>query len=153
MARSTIRIATIEDVVHVALNIRNADRNEIWASDKQTPLSCLISAYNRSDECRAFVVDGKVACIFGVVPISLLGGIGSPWMIGTDLIYSNKREFLRKSQNAVLDVCKSYATLINYVDKRNTLSIRWLKWGGVSLYEAHPCGPFGLPFHRFELRK
>jgi len=152
--KSFIRDATIEDAVEVALNIRGADKSEIWASGKNLPIPCLIRAHSASTQCFSLVVNGQVACIFGVAPASLLGSVGVPWMIGTSLVEKHPLLFLRKCQKSVLAMSDSYATLINYVDARNVMAIHWLSWLGFHVFEdAEQHGPFNMPFHRFELRK
>lgn len=154
MADAYIRPATIEDAICVALNVREADRLEIWASDQLTPVAALVRAYNRSAACFCLVVDGEIACIYGVAPLSTLTGTASPWMIGTDLIKKNQFTFLRKCKKSVLDMVRPYSTLTNYVDSRNKLSIRWLKWLGFNVNaRPEPYGAMGMLFHRFELRK
>lgn len=153
MVKAFIREATAEDAVEVALNIRAADRDELWASGRNIPISCLIRAHKLSTGCKSLVIDGKVACIFGVAPLSMLGSIGSPWMIGTDLIEKHPKTFLRKCQNSVLAMTESYGTLLNYVDARNVMAIKWLSWLGFHVQQAVPYGPFKMPFHKFELRK
>jgi len=154
VGNSYIRKATIQDANHVALNMREADKNEVMASDGELPVPAVLRAYNRSDKCLSLIIDDEAACVFGVAPLSLLGSVGSPWMLGTDLITKNPLTFLRKSQNVVLDMQKSYATLINYIDSRNEFSLAWAKWVGFDVSEDTELrGPFNMPFHRFELRK
>lgn len=45
-----------------------------------------------------------------------------------------------------------FALLTNYVDARNAVSIRWLRWLGFEIEPAAPFGIHGLPFHRFSMR-
>jgi len=154
VVRSFIRKATVEDAVEVALNLRVADKDEIWASGKQIPITCLVKAHKLSTECFALVVGDKVACVFGVAPASILGSVGIPWMLGTNLVEEYPLLFLRKCQNSVLAMSESYATLINYVDARNKIAMSWLTWSGFNVFEEpEPYGPFGMAFHRFEIRK
>jgi len=149
-----IRDATVEDAIEVALNLRTADKDEIWASGKHLPMPCLLQAHRLSTGCKSLIIEGEVACIFGVVPLSMIGGIGSPWMLGTDLIEKYPLTFLRKCRNSVLAMTASYGTLLNYVDTRNVMAIRWLFWLGFDINKySESFGPFGMSFHRFELRK
>ena len=50
------------------------------------------------------------------------------------------------------DITKDYSLLINFVDARHGVAIRWLKWLGFKVFPAKPFGPDKLPFHRFEMR-
>jgi hypothetical protein len=98
------------------------------------------------------MADGRVVCMFGVAPVNLLGDTGVPWLLGSDDIERHAVTFLRGSKRYIAEMSRDYRLLTNYVDARNTLSIRWLKWLRFDILAAEPYGPFGLPFHRFELR-
>jgi len=88
----------------------------------------------------------------GVIPTSLLTGGGVIWLLGTDDVKRNARGFLEVSPGCLAQIMTRYHHLHNYVDQRNTASIRWLKWMGFEFQPAQPFGPYGLPFHRFEKR-
>ena len=76
-------------------------------------------------------------------------------MLGSDRIRGKdiRVEFARKSKGYVLRMSKEFPILENYVDARNTLAKRWLKWCGFTIEPPVEYGPEGLPFHLFHMRR
>lgn len=96
-------------------------------------------------------VDGQVACIFGVRPVTFLGREGVPWMLGTPLVAANARAFIRNSRPYIAQMLRAYPHLMNYVHAPNHQAIGWLKRMGFTLGEA-VTAPTGELFHPFEMR-
>lgn len=147
----TIRPTEPEDILACSVSIRAADRAECWAAARWEPEETLWAGLQCSDPCLTALVDGEVVCIFGVVPVSLLTGRGCPWLIATTGLERHARKFLRESKQYVAAWAAQYEILMNHVDARNTVAIRYLRWLGFTLVPAAPFGPMGLPFHRFTL--
>ncbi len=144
------RRATVYDAVDLAPRLRRADVEEIWAASASGPNAALLRAVDVGGW--AGTVDGEVEAIFGVSPATLLGDVGVIYLLGSDAVERHARPFLRASRRYVDAVRQDYAVLTNWVDARNDLSIRWLGWLGFAILSPAPFGPFGLPFHRFEMR-
>lgn len=136
----------------MAPNMRKADVDEIWASNRDTPLEALVRGVKASSKCWSVIYDDQVALMGGVAPGTILDRTGIPWALGTPLVEEFQFTFLRHSKEYVIEAASGYDTLVNYVDQRNTISIRWLKWLGFSIEQASPMGVFQIPFHRFEMR-
>lgn len=99
------------------------------------------------------VDDSRPVCMFGVTPIDILGGVGSPWLLGTDEVKKYANTFLRLNKSYVAKMLELFPYLQNYVDTRNEISIRWLKWLGFKFGpEPIPYGIWNLPFFRFSMR-
>jgi hypothetical protein len=143
------------DTGHVALiasRARRADRDELWAASRMTPAEALL--YGMA-EGNAFtgIVEGEPVCMFGIVRANVLGGLGVPWLVGTDGIERNARAFLRESRPVFDALRTGYHTLANHVDERNAVAHRWLRWLGFTLLQPEPHGPDGLPFRPFYWRR
>lgn len=148
--RYLVRSAAIQDVSFIAKNIREADRQEVWAASHMTPFQALkISFLISRDIVFTGLADGVPVCIFGVKPPSMLGTVAVPWLIGTDDIPLHSRTFLRESKKFVEGLKERFPVMENYVDARNVEAVRWLQWVGFSVYYPKPYGPDNLPFHRF----
>lgn len=149
-----VEIAPVEaeHIVAVAAAMRPADRDEVWASSRSEPVDALLRSVLASTDACVGLMDGEPACLFGVAPLSLLSGRGSPWMLGTDLVDRNPVPFLRRCRPVVARWLSVYPTLENHVDARNVVAQRWLRWLGFTLEEARPHGPDGMLFHPFHLR-
>lgn len=155
MADLLIRPARLEDAAQLANTLRQADRDEVIATvgndDIEAALRISIAASfvayaaERTD-------NGTLIAVGGSTPLSLLGGMACPWLLGTDEVYRRPGSLTRYTLAHIADVRRDYPVLINYVDARNTKSICWLKRIGFTIYPAAPHGAAGLPFHRFEMR-
>ena len=134
--------------VVLSATMRQADRDEIYAAHLQMPFSALKTALDLSTETQTALVDDEVACMFGVSP-GLEAGSGVPWLLGSELIVEHAIPFQLRSARYLEDIRKRYTMLENYVDARNTVSVRWLQDAGFTLEEAKPHGALGMDFHHF----
>ena len=152
--RYQVRKPTADDLALIAHNMRESDREEAWASHHFTPAEALAHSISVS-RGTAFVgeADGVPICVFGVQPPSLLGTVACPWMLGTDGVNVHSKPFLKRSLQWVRGISREFPELENYVDARNTASIRWLRWLGFMIYDPEPWGRDGLLFHRFDMRR
>ena len=153
MKRAIFRQAEPGDIAYIAANLRQADRDELRAACGDLPVrDILADALARSTLCwTATTEDGVPLCLFGVAPISLMSDTGSPWLLGTDPVYY--RAIAREGRDYVQQMLAVYPHLLNFVDARNTRSVRWLARIGFQIHPAVPYGAAGLPFHPFEMRR
>ena len=135
----------------VASAMRAADRAEVWAAAQRTPEQALRFSLALSDDVFTGLVDGKPAFLFGVGETSHLLGTGAPWMLGTPATTRYARDFLAGSVEILSSYRARYRRLTNFVDIRNTASLRWLRWLGFEIRPPAPHGPFGLPFSQFSI--
>jgi len=145
-----IKVATREETEFVIQNMRAQDRREVMDSHGVFGLNLLRDAADWGD-ARVGKVGDDILCLFGVTPMTIVGGGGIPWMISTDAIRKHARIFLPRSKQWVDEQLEEYGYLTNYVDERNTVAKRWLKWLGFTLAEPVPYGLRKLPFHKFEM--
>ena len=143
-----VRTAELEDCSWVAEHIREADLQEILAYSGSTPKDALVAGFHHSDIPFTVVVGGEPAAIFGASPVEQ--GVGAVWLLGTDGILKNTTRFLRESRFWLDQCARPYDILFNYVDARNTVHIKWIKWLGFTVINTHK--EFGVekrPFHEF----
>lgn len=141
--------AEIQHIELIAERIRPADREEIWALYRQSPVECLIDSFRLSRLAWTGLVDGVPVCMFGVVQVSKDGRAGRPWMIGTELLDKYQKVFLRRCAGQVETMQMCFDSLENVVDARNERAIKWLRWLGFSFSEPEPMGPDGIMCLRF----
>ena len=139
------------DIAVLVRNMREHDKMEVNAATHMGLRNAVQTSVIMSTYSKTGLVNDELVCMWGVCPISLLSGSGSPWMLGTDLITEKQRIFLRRSKPWLADIRKDYRYLENFVDARNVLSIKWLKWLGFEMDEAEPYGIHGEPFHKFTM--
>jgi len=76
---------------------------------------------------------GRIICMAGVSPLSLIGSTGVPWLLGSDLVTVHRRAFMVESRRLVAHWLTLYDELRNVVDARYVVAIRWLRWLGFEI--------------------
>ena len=135
----------------LAINMCKRDCDECWAAGHRTPRQAITESLAATPDAKVGLYKGRIVCMYGIAEISILSNIGIPWLLGTDEIEDHSKYFLRQNRYYMNQIKKKYAFMFNFVDARNTVAIRWLKWLGFSVYGAKPFGPDDMPFHRFEM--
>lgn len=147
MAAKVIK-ATLDHIKQISPFIREADKKEVFASsgleiEKALEQSISVDGYHY-----AGFIDEKLICIFG---IGRIGNIGVPYLIGTDEIEKHKRVVAIHSKGFIDKYKREFDYMVNFVDARNKLAIKWLEWLGFTIHEAQNFGFLNLPFHKFDM--
>lgn len=130
---------------HIAAHMRQQDLDEIEAMGSGADalhLSIQLSSHGYCIMDR----DGKPCAMFGAAPHPL-PGVGVVWMLGTDGIRREAVGISRRTRRYFNELNTAYPVLWNYIDARNTVSLRWLRWGGFKLLSDVDIN--GHPFHLF----
>ena len=139
--------ATPAHVGRIANRMRDADVLECAAMG-HSPKAALRSGLMNSSEVWTAKVNGVPEAMFGVVVTSALGGLGTPWMLGTDEIYRHPRQMIRWGTQIVKSWRKQTPHMENYVAATNGRAIRLLRrWGFRISGEVQVFG--AVEFHRF----
>lgn len=136
-------------VTYIADNMRAADADEVWASNRHTPVESLMKGWNVSDFCTVAVVNDDPCVMFGLVVQTLMGGQGVPWLLGADNVLKYKQQFFHQTPKVVDEMLRVCPRLVNYVHDQNTVSIKWLRWAGFTMGDPAPYGVGGDLFRRF----
>ena len=146
--RSFIRMATLDDVAHVANAMRVRDVEEIRAASGESPLEALTGGVRASTYSWAVCDDTGPFALFGVSPF--VGDVGSPWMLATDRVKFHKRIFIEDAPHYIQLMQDRYPILLNYVDARHIDSLRWLRRMGFRFTGFSPTYGFERrPFFQF----
>lgn len=150
--RVTFRPVAPGDVTHIAAHLRAADRDEVIATRGEgADIEAVIASAVARSVLAWAADDGEPVAVFGLGAVSLLQGIGTPWLLGTDRLWRHPRTLIVEGRRYLSTMRTVYPHLVNYVDARNDVSIRWLKRIGFTLHDPAPYGAMGLPFHKFEV--
>ncbi len=141
--------ATHDMLVAMAPRLRANDRREVEALG-HTAESGLLSSFQSSLWTRVALVKGRPVCAWGLGVISILGGVGGPWMLSTPLIERIPKIFLRESRRQVAEMRELCPHLTGVVDARYRGAVRWMMWMGFQM--SPPFLINGVPFHVFEMR-
>lgn len=152
MAEIEIRPTRPEDVDALVDNLRASDLAECQAYGDRDIRGGIQSSVARSLLCWTGLADGEVGSIMGCAPISVVSGVGSPWMLGTPLLDKHSRILVRRTPEYIAQMLIAFPHLMNFVHARNKTSVRWLRALGFTLHDAVPYGARGELFHPFELR-
>lgn len=141
----------LTDVGPIATRMREADRIEC-AGLGRTPKDALRAGLRLSMNPLTAFVDGRPEAMMGVVPLSMLGGRGLVWMLGTDVVYREKRALALLGPRLVADWLGTFRCLENLVSVDNHRAIRFLTHIGF-----HVGGPVrhhgGVAFVRFAMTR
>ena len=99
------------------------------------------------------LIEDELACIIGVCSASksIINVVGVPWLLGTEVIKNNKREFCGEYAKIINQMLSEFSLLENYVDSNNKDAIKFLKRAGFKIGDAMPVGIDGHPFHKFTM--
>jgi hypothetical protein len=88
-------------------------------------------------------IDGELACIWGVIPPTLMSNQAYLWLYTTDVIKEHQFILIRHSQRVMEEILKEYSSVVGHAIIGSDKSIRWLKWLGA---EFGPPQGIALPF-------
>jgi hypothetical protein len=147
-----IRQALLDDAVHLAPKLRIADKQEIQAATGEEPFVALKRSIYSSHPCYAVVDEFDcVIALFGVIPDINNADVGSIWLLGSCALTAYPLYFLKHCKHWVDKLQEDYSILWNYIDARNEVHIRWLKWCGFTILNlVEDYGVEKRPFYEFE---
>ena len=131
----------------VLAGFREADRAEVWASGQQLPEEALRGSISDSRYfLETLLWHGEPVAIFGV---GHHDRFGVPWMLSTESITEWGKPFIKLGKEAVLDMSDMYSHLVNFIDSRNEVSIKWLRFVGFTIEFDSPIEIRGVEFYKF----
>ena len=145
--------ADVSHIASVAERMRSADIAEVLAASGRSPHEALEVSLRKSAFAWTALIDGRPEVMFGAGDLNILTLTGVPWLLGTDAVETNYRQFLRRSVDWRDQLLRRYDVLRNVVDDRNEVSKRWLRWMGFTIGDPVAVGVHGEMFRLFELRR
>lgn len=88
-------------------------------------------------------IDDGIACIWGLIPPTMLSNQAYLWLYTTDLIKHHQFILIRHSQRVIERMLETYPMIVGHVTLGDSKAIRWLRWLGAEF--GFPQGT-GLPF-------
>lgn len=118
-----------------ALNVKEIIRSTEFADvpgAEEVLHECL---YRSSVRCVGYV-DGVPACVWGLIPRTLLSNQAYLWLLTTEVAAEHKFLLVRYSQLFVEQALQSYERLYGNVATGNNSAKRWLRWLGAEFGES-----------------
>ena len=84
------------------------------------------------------------------IPLAIFGvnkNNSSIWLMATEGLREVEKPFLKQCRELVNFLAKEHKILWNYVDCRNELHIKWLKWCGFKFLRKVNYGVLNQPFY------
>lgn len=80
-------------------------------------------------------INGRLVCVFGVVPPTVIADTAYLWLWETDQVKGNEFIFVRKSQIVIRELLQRWPRLVGMCKCDAERSQRWLRWLGARLGE------------------
>lgn len=142
----TLEPATAAHVQELARTMREPDVAEVEACGL-TPLEMLEQSVANSAESFTCLVDGQVACMFGVAATTVPAARYSiAWILTGAPFARHARKLIRLYRGVVKSLLETRAGLMNYIDCRYEAAIRVAEMAGFRRGSPVPYGPKGLLF-------
>lgn len=111
----------------LAPHIRDVDKLEVALCSGQDALDALLESIKVSDDdlCWTATLSGDPVAMFGANKIE--ENVGGIWLLASDGIYTNKRDFMRKSLHHLALMHERYEWLTNFIHEENWVTRRWLE--------------------------
>jgi len=142
------RLSTIKDIKYLAPRLRYEDKREILAHCGLPPYEALYLSFKYSDISFTIVnTENEPVAIFGINDAG--NNVGAIWLLATDKLKDIQFSFLRENKKVIDFLNTKYKILWNFVDCRNSLHIKWLKWCGFKFINKQNYGVLNKPFYEF----
>lgn len=112
----------------------------------------LVAHVRASENCFVWLDEEEPVAICGVVPRSIVSGIGAVWLLTTPAAKRSPRIFWRASKAIVLYLQHAYPRLEGRVDVSFAASVRWLKRLGFAVHNE-PFEHEGRTFFPFAMER
>ena len=136
-----IHPATLEAALRVASNLLPDDYREVKEGHGHDPVNALVVGVHNSDSVYFINPDDEICGIAGVYKG------GQIWMLCTPAILKFPHTFAREARRYVRS--REDKLLWNFVDERNKVHIKLLRFLGFKFLRRFPYGPNNLSFIEF----
>jgi hypothetical protein len=122
------RFPVERDIVMLARDMRQSDRDELAVVCDLTPLDAVWASVLASDQrFLSACLDGEeLLCIVGCTPDNQ--GAAKPWLLATEKMDAGYcKRLTREAREGLAKMLAVYPRLYNFVDVRQVQTIRWLE--------------------------
>ena len=141
-----IEPARAEHVSEILPRLR--DREQRLVANLLDPAAALIEEVRSSSEAYAVLLDGAVACLWGIQARSILVDAVYLWMLTSRAMAEHPVVVGRHSLRMCRSILAEYATIEGVVALDNATSQRWLRWLGASFEPSSIDGMLDFKLRR-----
>ena len=142
-------VATPYHAEELAPLLRRYDRMEVGAFGFEDAEDVLLSALS-ADDITIAAIDGNNKT-FAMLGVGSKEGIPYIWLLGSEGVQEHAYVFAKASKQLLPSIMMNYPTVMNYVLKDYTASVRWLKWLGAKFIREVEIN--GYRFYEFIITK
>lgn len=144
-------ITSISDERLKQIELREADRQELSIfCPGMSQLEMIHKCVENSTNTFLVTIDDKPEVLFGVTEYLTHA---SPWMVSSNIIEKIPLQFCKLAMGVIEEFLNVYKYLTNYVDARNTVHCKWLKWMGFQFIPKYDYIYNKHHLHYFELKE
>ncbi len=99
-------------------------------------VKCLLRCSQVASKLWVGTIDGKVVCLIGLVPPTLIADYAYLWMHVTDDLKGNEFIFVRRSQMAIEEALKHFKRVVGHCEVTNKTARKWVEWMGATFDKA-----------------
>ncbi len=144
-----VRSVTQADIDYVAAHMRPEDVEEVRAASGVTPLVALTLGVKSATVSFTLHNEGDIVAIGGVTEDPADPLTGHVWLLATPHLEKWGMRFLRHGLTVTRALNNRWPILTNWVDCRNAIHIRWLRWLGCRFISRAEIGEPGKEFIQF----
>ena len=141
--RVVIEVARDEHVYEILPKLR--PREQRLVAGLADPAAAVIDEVRSSSEAYSVLIDGAVACLFGIHARTILADAAYLWMLTSCTMAEHPVVVGRHSVWMCRSLLSYFGTIEGVVAVDNPVSMRWLEWLGAS-FEPSSAGPEWLGF-------
>lgn len=120
----------------IAASQTEAGRRELAEVYGFTPTDALSRNFDISPDKWTMLVGDVPLAMFGVAPISVLGGTGEIWFCGSEAICLHKVAFARMCRRFLPRLFAEWRELHCLIEHGRADVMKWALWGGASITPA-----------------
>lgn len=137
-----VREAKLEDAVYLSKRMRDEDVKEIKISHNAEPLESLLSSFQLKNSQVFSIIGTNKDCVgmFGVSDCPFTENFGVAWLLSSDNLNSDARQFLKESRSWVNLLNEKYDYIYNWVHPDNWVTLKWLQFCGFKPKSKHQYG-------------
>lgn len=90
----------------------------------------LIHCFSLSDKCWVGRADGELACVWGLIPPTMMSEQAYLWLNTTDVVDDHTFVFVRMAQCYMEKMLEMFPTIVGHCAISQPRAKRWLQWMG-----------------------
>ena len=145
-----VRQAKPTAAIHLSKSTRQEDIDEIMVSHGVKPIVGLLSSFELKNSKVYTMVGTNNECIgmFGVSDCPFVKGYGVVWMLSSDELLTDARQFIKECRQWVSKLNEEYKIIYNWVHPENWKTLKWLQFCG---FEPKAKRKYGINNEEFLL--